>query len=60
MSEVLAQFEERLRTHFSQLAQTKAPGGHRLFALEHCLEQEEVQTLSKQLGKSLGKRGMVR
>ncbi|RST52632.1 hypothetical protein [Variovorax sp. MHTC-1] len=59
MSETLALFEERLRAHFSELSQSKASGGHRLFALEHCLAPDEVKVLSAQLGKSLGRRRML-
>jgi len=59
MSEQLKQFESRLRAHFVGLARTKAQSNDRVFALEHCFDAAEIETLSKELGKSLGKRGMV-
>lgn len=59
MSEQLTQFEKRLRAHFIDLAHTKKQSNDRVFALEHCFDTAEIKTLSTELGKSLGKRGMV-
>jgi hypothetical protein len=53
MSTLLRDFEARLEEHFSALAEEKRRENFPVFALEHCLEPQQVQRLGLELGRAL-------
>lgn len=56
MSAVLRDFESRLQGHFSALAEEKQRYNFPVFALEHCLDSQDVNRLGIELGRSLRSR----
>lgn len=58
MSAELEQFESQLQAHFQALADAKRPTGQPLFALEHCLEKDQLQQMRAHLYASIRRHGM--
>ena len=53
MSEPLEEWQQRLERHFESLARTRASTGFPIFALEHGLEQEDLDEISSLLRSRL-------